>query len=310
MAPMAGYTDLSFRQTLRTVAGDPFLICSEMVEPNSILKGGGKKRQILLASEKSDKPLAWQLYGSDPDLMAEAAQWLVSERNADFLDINLGCPKRKIAKRGAGAGLLLTPEKALEIVRQTVSAVKIPVTAKLRLGWDAQDEAALSLAPELEATGLAALTVHGRTALQGYSGTADRRAIAKIVSAVRDLPVIANGDITSAESAVAMSAETGCSGVMIGRAALHNPWLIRECLSALTGRALPPAPTKEEQECFLRRHFAALTELHGEALAVILFRRWIPQYAKTFKIPRPEMVALLQTRNPEDLRRNFKQLNP
>ncbi|MFN2352745.1 MAG: tRNA dihydrouridine synthase, partial [Kiritimatiellia bacterium] len=226
LAPMAGYTDLPFRQSVRAITPHPFLAYSEMVEPHSILRGGGKKRAALLACDRTDQPLAWQLYGTDPAMLAEGAQWLVENRQAIMLDINMGCPKRKIARRGAGAGLLLDVDLALEIARRVVEAVKVPVTAKLRLGWEVGDLTALHLAPALAQTGLAALTIHGRTGLQGYSGRADRAAIRRIVEVVPDIPVIANGDVNSPQSALAMREETGCRGIMIGRAALHNPWLI------------------------------------------------------------------------------------
>lgn len=302
LAPMAGYTDRPFRQALRAITPPAFLAYSEMVEPHSILRGGGQKRQALLSHDPADAPLAWQLYGTDPDLMAEAAQWLVANRQAMLLDINMGCPKRKIAKRGAGAGLLMEPARALEIARRVAAAVRVPVTVKLRLGWEAADETARRLAPALEQAGVAALAIHGRTGAQGYTGRADRAAIRRVVAAVPGLPVIANGDVNSAQAALAMRAETGCAGVMIGRAALHHPWIIRECAAALTGTAIPPPPAATERQDFLRAHFRALAELHGERIAVLLFRRWIPQYAKALQIPRADMLALLQTRSLEELR--------
>ncbi len=309
LAPMAGYTDRPFRQSLRAITPQPFLAFSEMVEPHSILRGGGRKRRALLAHAPDDAPLAWQLYGTDPGLMAEAAQWLVANRGAVLLDINMGCPKRKIARRGAGAGLLQSPALALAIAHRVAAAVRVPVTAKLRLGWDADNETALRLAPALAEAGLAALAIHGRTGAQGYAGQADRAAIRRVAAAVPRLPVIANGDICSPEAARAMRAETGCAGVMIGRAALHDPWLIRACAAALSGGAPPPAPNDGERRDFLRGHFRRLSELHGDRIAPLLFRRWIPQYAKTFHIPRANMLALLQTRTLEDLRAEFARLD-
>lgn len=308
LAPMAGYTDRPFRQSLRAITPQAFLAYSEMVEPHSILRGGGQKRQALLAHAPNDAPLAWQLYGADPALMAEAAQWLTAQRGAALLDINMGCPKRKIARRGAGAGLLQSPALALAIARRVAAAVRVPVTAKLRLGWSANDETALRLAPALEQAGLAALAIHGRTGAQGYAGCADRAAIRRIVAAVR-VPVIANGDICTPAAALAMRAETGCAGVMIGRAALHNPWLIRACAAALADAAPPPEPAEAERRVFLSDHFRRLMELHGARIAPLLFRRWIPQYARTFHIPRANMLALLQTRNLEDLRAEFARLD-
>ncbi|MGI6086465.1 MAG: tRNA dihydrouridine synthase [Kiritimatiellia bacterium] len=309
LAPMAGYTDCPFRQSLRAITPRPFLAYSEMIEPHSVLRGGGQKRQALLAHVPDDVPLAWQLYGTDPDMMAEAAQWLIAQRGAALLDINMGCPKRKITRRGAGAGLLQSPELALTIARRVAAAAHVPVTAKLRLGWNKNDETALRLAPALEQSGLAALTIHGRTGLQGYTGRADRAAIRKIVAAVPRLPIIANGDICTPEDAVAVRDETGCAAVMIGRAALHNPWLIGAAAAALDGSTPPPEPTRADRCAFLADHFRRVTELYGERIAPLLFRRWIPQYAKTFRIPRDNMLSLLRTRSIEDLRAEFARLD-
>lgn len=300
LAPMAGYTDRAFRLSVRELGGVG-LTCSEMLNPKSVLRGGGKKRTALLATDPADTPLAYQIYGSTPAPMAEAAQWLVSQ-GATIIDINMGCPKRKIATGGSGSGLLREPAFAVSVARAVVAAVSVPVTVKIRLGWDADSVVAPELARELEQVGVAALAVHGRTRGQGYSGEARWDEIARVVGAVERMPVIGNGDVVTAESALALFRQTGCAGIMIGRAALKHPWLFREIAAALRGDPPPPPPDRAERMRFLRSHFERHAALYGEQGGALLFRKWIPQYARGLAISRERMVQLLRIRAPDELR--------
>lgn len=307
LAPMSGYTDLIFRRLLRALGGLG-LAYTEMINPKSVLHGGGRKRRAILATAPDDRPLGVQIYGADPGLMAEAAQWL-AEKGAALIDINMGCPQKKIAQRGAGAALLKSPGNALAVARRVIGAVKTPVTAKLRLGWD--DAAVASrLAPELEQAGIAAITVHGRTGLQQYAGQADWRAIATVVRSVAAIPVIGNGDIDSPQAARALLAETGCAGIMIGRAALKYPWLIRNIARLLQTGQPAGAPAFTERRAFMQAHFEAMALQHGERIGVLLFRRWIPQYARGLRLDRPTMIRLLQTAQADALRRQLRELAP
>ena len=291
LAPMAGYTDLAFRLSVREL-GAPGLACTEMLNPKSYLVGNNKKVANLLASSPEDTPLAHQIYGHEPEVMAEGAQWL-QEHGAKLIDINMGCPQKKIARRGSGAGLLRDLPNAIAVARRTVESVRIPVTAKIRLGWDAND-AAVPLAKELVQAGVAAITVHARTAKQGFSGLADRDAVRQIVEAIPEIPIIGNGDITSTADAVAMRTQTGCAAVMIGRYALKCPWIVRDAALAFTGQAPIGPPSHTEHIAFMQKHLDRITTQYGEGPGGVLFRRWIPQYARSLPIHRDEMIRILR----------------
>ncbi|MBU1909754.1 MAG: tRNA-dihydrouridine synthase family protein, partial [Verrucomicrobia bacterium] len=212
LAPMAGYTDLPFRRLVRSFGGVG-LAFSEMVNPDSILRGRSRKSAALVATAPDDRPLGWQIYGTHPDLLAEAAQWFEA-RGAELIDVNMGCPQKKICSRGGGAALMKKPDLAVALARRVVESVKIPVTVKLRLGWDAPD-VAVELARGLEGAGAAALTVHGRTRAQRFAGEVDLDGIRQVVEAVR-IPVIANGDVFTLAAAREMFRSTGCAAIMIG----------------------------------------------------------------------------------------------
>ncbi|MBN1269726.1 MAG: tRNA-dihydrouridine synthase family protein [Kiritimatiellae bacterium] len=274
MAPMAGYADLAFRRCLRSLGGLG-LAFTAMLNPVSLIRGTGRERNALLATHPEDQPLGYQLYGKDPDWVARAARWL-EERGARLVDINMGCPQKRISGKGCGAGLLKEPDLAIRIVRKVLEQVTVPVTAKLRLGWD-NAETAVHLARAFESEGVAAVTVHGRTRVQGFSGRVDLDAIRRVVEATDKIPVIANGDIDSVAAAREMFAHTGCAGVMLGRYALKNPWLIRDIARDLRGDPPLPPPTAEEREAFMRRHYELSVELYGDR-AEILFRKWLPLY--------------------------------
>ncbi|MBN1675522.1 MAG: tRNA-dihydrouridine synthase family protein [Kiritimatiellae bacterium] len=299
LAPMAGYTDLPYRLCIRRLGGVG-LAFTELLNPQSLVRGGGRKRAALIATCPEDAPLAWQLYGNEPDRMAQAAQWLEAH-GAPFVDINMGCPQKKITGKGRGAALLRTPELAVEILRRVRQAVRIPVSAKLRLGWEAGERVAPALARALEQAGAAALTVHARTRAQGYRGRADWTGIREVVEAVSRIPVIGNGDIDSAASARRMFGETGCAAVMIGRGVVRHPWLIRDIWRDLEGLEPLPEPTPADWAAFSQSHFDGMLQLYGPRTAVLLFRRWLAPYAKGLGLAREALISLYTIADPAEL---------
>lgn len=306
MAPMAGYTDVAFRLLLRRIGGVG-LAFTEMLHPRTLTGGGGKYRRQLLATDPTDVPLGHQIYGPTPELLVQGARWL-QENGATLVDLNMGCPQKKITGVGSGAGLLRDPEKAVRIAEAVVRSVSIPVTVKIRLGWDPASPVAEWLATRFEAVGVAALTVHGRTRAQAFTGKADWEAIARVVRAVKTLPIIGNGDVISPATALELLTLTGCQGLMIGRGALKRPWLFRDIARALAG--LPPClpPTPEEMHDWASLQLEEMKKLYGEKGAILLFRKWIPQYAPSLKITRPIMVELLQITDLAEFHRRWAEI--
>jgi len=306
LAPMAGYSDYAFRSGLRAVGGVG-LAYTEMLSPASLLQGKGQKRKTQLATDDADQPLGYQIYGTRAPDLCRAAQWLEAH-GAPLVDINMGCPQRKISNHGAGAGLLRDPIEAIRIAGEVVRSVRIPVTVKLRLGWDAGSLVAPDMVPGLEAVGVAAITIHGRTRGQGYTGEADRSAMRRVVQAARHVPVIANGDVTSPAAARRLFDETGCAGIMIGRGALANPWLIRDIARDLQGLPPAPAPTWDERMAYMQTHFERVVALYGPVGGTLLYRKWIPQYVRKCLRDRPRMVSWLQVTDPDEIRRLMAEL--
>lgn len=299
MAPMAGYSDLPFRLAVRALGGLG-LAFTEMLNPHSVLIGGGRKRTALLATSPEDRLLGHQTYGSDTVLVVEAARWLEAH-GAALIDINLGCPTRKIANRGAGAGFLKKPDQALRMVREVVQAVRLPVTVKLRLGWDTNLVSTTGLIGELEQSGVKAITLHARTGIQGFTGAADWREIRRAVETVKSVPVIGNGDVFTPLQALAMFRETGCHGIMIGRGILKDPWLIRRIWDALQGKP-DVEPAREERARFFLDHLDAMARHYGEKMGPLLFRKWIPQYAPALRLDKATKHRWLQIRDGRELR--------
>ena len=223
LAPLAGYTDLPFRLLCREYGAG--LCVSEMISCHGLCYRQANTL-AMLRSSPAERPVSFQLFGAEADLMAEAAA-ILSSCDADLLDINMGCPVNKVTKRGAGAALMANPVLAEKIIRGVVDSSRVPVTVKIRAGVNAATKNGEEFARMAESAGAAALTVHGRTWAQGFTGFSDRAVIARIKQAVK-IPVIGNGDVRSCPEAMAMMAETGCDGVMIGRAALGNPWVFTE----------------------------------------------------------------------------------
>lgn len=279
LSPLAGYTNLPFRLTLREIGGLD-LATTDLVNARSLLE---KNRIALLLAHCSpqDYPLAVQLFGSVPEEMRDAAL-MMQEAGAAAIDVNMGCPVRKVCKVGGGSAMMMEMKKTAALIRGMAEALKIPVTAKMRLGWDDQNITAPELARVLEEAGAAAIFVHGRTREQGFSGRVNLAGIRAVAEAVRQIPVIGNGDVTTPEAARFMLEETGCNGVSIGRGAFYNPWIFVETHEYLaTGRLLPEA-SFEERLRVMRRHLDLMIDYFGETRGCRMFRRVAKRYARRF----------------------------
>jgi len=275
-APMAGYSDLAYRRIVRELGGAG-LAYTELISCHALMHLR-RKTELLIATTPDEHPLAMQIFGSDPEMMAASASAL-EEYGAEIIDINMGCPVSKVVKTGGGAVLMRAPDIAEAIVRACVRAVSIPVTVKIRAGWDEHSRNAVDFARRMADAGAAAITVHARTRAQGYSGRADWPLIGEVVAAV-PVPVIGNGDVVDGPSARALFEQTGCAAIMIGRAATGAPWIFRAVQHYLeTGTALPDPAPRERGEIALR-HFDYLLALYGEHTACLHIRRIASAYAR------------------------------
>jgi tRNA-dihydrouridine synthase B len=270
LSPLAGYTNLPFRRVIREV-GSVGLCTTDLVNARSLLEKN-RKALKLIESCAEDTPLAVQLFGAVPAEMAEAARVLESLGVAS-VDVNMGCPVRKVCQVGGGSAMMTELDRTSALVRGMVEAVRIPVTCKMRLGWDDDNLTAPDLARALEETGVAAIMVHGRTRQQGFDGSVNLAGIRRVVAAVRRIPVIGNGDITSPQAAKIMIDSTGCAGVSIGRGAFYNPWIFAHTLHHLETGELLPEPSFAERVRVMNRHFHLMVEVFGESLGCIMFRK-------------------------------------
>ncbi len=270
LAPLAGWTSLAFRLVVRGLGGVG-LATTEVVSARALLTGSRKTGEFL-KTDPADRPLAVQINAATAAEARDAAQ-LLEARGFDAVDLNLGCPVNKIARKGGGAGLARDLDGAAAVAGAAAAAVKIPGSAKMRLGWGAGDLTAPELARALEAAGVAAVAVHGRTRAQGFGGAVDLAGIRAVAAAVRAIPVIGNGDVKTASDAKRMLDETGAHGVLIGRAAVTNPWIFVEARALLAGGDLPPPPPLEARLAACERHFALLARDLGEAFAALRFRK-------------------------------------
>jgi len=256
-----------------------------LVNARSLLEKNPKAFK-LIETRPADSPLAVQLFGSVPEEMRDAAA-ACEALGAQGVDINMGCPVRKVVKVGGGSAMMTELDKTAALVRGMIAAVKIPVTAKMRLGWDDANLTAPDLARVLEDAGVAAIFVHGRTRAQGFAGTVNLAGIRAVVAAVKHIPVIGNGDVTTPAAAKHMLDETGCAGVSIGRGAFYDPWIFRRTEHLLRTGELLPEPDFAERLRVLRRHFERYVEFYGEAHGARLFRKVAPWYAKRFGPAKP-----------------------
>ena len=279
LSPLAGYTNLPMRQTLRELGGLGWAT-TDLVNARSLLERNPTALK-LVASAADDRPLAIQLFGGVPEEMRDAAV-VCQEMGAGAVDINMGCPVRKVVNVGAGSAMMTELAKTAALVRGMIEAVRIPITAKMRLGWDDDNLTAPDLARVLEDTGVAAIFVHGRTRAQGFSGRVNLDGIRAVVAAVKSIPVIGNGDVTTPEAARHMQQHTGCAGVSIGRGAFYDPWIFRRTHHYLKTGELQPEPDFGERIRVLRRHFERYCTFYGEEHGAKLFRKVAPWYAKRF----------------------------
>ena len=279
LSPLAGYTNLPFRLVVREIGGTG-LCTTDLVNARSLLEKNPKAFK-LIETRPADAPLAVQLFGSVPEEMRDAAV-ILEALGVASVDINMGCPVKKVCKVGGGSAMMTELDKTAALVRGMVNAVKIPVTAKMRLGWDDDNLTAPDLARTLEDVGVAAIFVHGRTREQGFGGTVNLAGIRKVAEAVKTIPVIGNGDIVTPQAAKKMLDETGCAGVSIGRGAFYNPWIFQHTLQYLKTNELPPEPPFAERVRVLRRHLDLMVEIFGEELGCRMFRKVAPWYSKRF----------------------------
>ncbi len=279
LSPLAGYTNLPFRLTVREVGGID-LATTDLVNARSLLEKNAKAFKLIETCPE-DKPLAVQLFGSVPEEMRDATIYLESIGVAS-VDINMGCPVKKVTRVGGGSAMMTELDKTAALVKGMVDAVKIPITAKMRLGWDDDNITAPDLARALEDVGVAAIFVHGRTREQGFSGTVNLAGIRKVVQAVQRIPVIGNGDVTTPQAAKMMLDETGCAGVSVGRGAFYNPWIFAHTRHYIDTGVLLPEPTFDERVNVMSRHLDRMIEVFGEEHGCRMFRKVAPWYSKRF----------------------------
>jgi nifR3 family TIM-barrel protein len=279
LSPLAGYTNLPFRRVIREIGGVG-LCTTDLVNARSLLENN-RKALKLIETCAEDSPLAVQVFGSVPSEMIAAAKMLEG-LGVHSVDVNMGCPVKKVCGVGGGSAMMTELDRTAALVRGMVEAVEIPVTCKMRLGWDDDNLTAPDLARALEAAGVAAIMVHGRTRQQGFEGSVNLAGIRRVVEAVDRIPVFGNGDITSPLAAKKMIEATGCAGISIGRGAFYNPWIFAHTLHYLDTGVVCPEPTFAERVRVMNRHLDLMIEVFGENLGCVMFRKVGPWYAKRF----------------------------
>lgn len=298
LAPMAGVTDLPFRLLVKEMGCS--LVYSEMVSDKGLLYDNCHTKDLIRIDDR-ERPVSVQIFGSEPEPMAAAAR-IVEQAGAEIIDINMGCPTPKIVKNGEGSALMRRPELAYAIMAGVVDAVKVPVTVKIRKGWDEKSVNAVEIARLAEKAGISAIAVHGRTREQFYAGTADWEIIRAVKASV-GIPVIGNGDVRSPGDARRMLTMTGCDGIMVGRAAQGNPWFFRQIREYLRSGIVPEPPGLPERLAMLLRHLDMLIEVKGLHIATREMRRHAAWYTKGLPHAAEIRLKLNQAESREDFGR-------
>ena len=298
LAPMAGITSTTFRRICKDMGAG--LVVAEMVSDKALIYES-KKTYELLKMDETERPISQQIFGGDADTMAKAAKIIEEYMHPDIIDINMGCPVPKVAvKNNAGSNLLKDPDRVKKIVEAVVSAVSVPVTVKIRSGWDENNINAVEIAKICESAGASAIFVHGRTRKQGYSGEADWNVIKDVVNAVK-IPVIGNGDIKSCFDVEKMLKMTGCTAVMIGRGALGNPWLIKECVDYLDNGILPKEVSLKEKIDMMKYNVEELINDKNEVVGVLEMRTQRMYYLKGMPNTKNLKLAICKASSKDEL---------
>ena len=298
LAPMAGVCDSAFRTIIKSMGCG--LIEAEMVSDKAIMYGSNKTKDMLYMTDY-ERPISQQIFGSDKESFKIAAKYIYENMHPDIIDINMGCPVPKVAiSAQAGSALLKDPDKVYEIVSSVVETVPIPVTVKIRSGWDSDSINAVEIAKIAEKAGASAITVHPRTRAQGYSGNADWSIIKKVKEAV-SIPVIGNGDIKTCYDAKRMMEETGCDAIMIGRGVLGNPWLIKECIDYLEDGTEPTEISIQDKIDMLKRHAELLIKTKSAKVAMLEMRTHAAYYIKGLPNSTDMKNKIFQMKTKEEL---------
>ena len=305
LAPMEDVTDASFRFICKEFGAD--MTYTEFVSSDGLIRDA-RKSLAKLVTYDHEAPIGIQIYGNIPEAMVEAAKMaekaaeIAGGHGADLIDINFGCPVNKIAKRGAGSGMMREPDKMVEITRMVVDAVKLPVTVKTRLGWDEDSKIIVELAERLQDTGIQALTIHGRTRCQMYSGEADWTLIGKVKENPRmHIPIIGNGDITSPQKAADAFDRYGVDGIMIGRATYGHPWIFKEIRHYLDTGEIQPQMSVKDRVALAKRHLAKSLEIKGDRVGILEMRRHLSCYFKGLPDFKETRLKLVTLNDPEEL---------
>ena len=298
LAPMAGICNNAYRRIIKEMGCG--LIVAEMVSDKAIMYDSKKTKEMLYMTEE-ERPISQQIFGSDVESFVIAAKYIEENMHPDIIDINMGCPVPKVAVRAqAGSALLKNPDKVYEIVKAVVESVSVPVTVKIRSGWDDKSINAVNIAKVIESAGAAAIAVHPRTRAQGYSGSANWDIIKQVKNSVK-IPVIGNGDIKTCYDAKRMLDETGCDAVMIGRGVLGNPWLIKECIDYIENNIEPKEVSLEEKIEMIKYHLNNLLETKPYKVAMLEIRTHAAYYLKGLPQGKELKVEIFKTTTKEEL---------